>query len=242
MLVTTNLIGFMAKRSIADVPDHVTRELTDNFVVSATSTFNKTGAILGSAASDRIIFVMASGYNAMTSEGFDSVTIAGVSATKASAVARTTDLGFHFSEIWWALVPSGATGTINFVFTGDDIICTAAVYKVRGADTTTPIASQNTGSVASGNVTASLTISDKTACLATACCGINGGDTDITWTNITEDVDAGIDFGGGIFLNNGFASREDAVGPGATTFTASPAAASVDDDKTMAAVEIAPVP
>jgi hypothetical protein len=222
-------------------PDEVTREVTDNFTVSATSSFTKTGALLGSAADDRLIFVCASGYNAMSSDGFDSVTIAGISATQASAVARTSDLGFHFSEIWWAAVPGGSTGNIDFVFTGDDIIASAVVYKVRGADTTTPIASQNTGSVASGNVTAALTISNETACLATACCGINSSDVDISWTNITEDLDLAIDFGGGIFLNNGFASRADTVGPGATTFTAS-ATSSVDANKTMAAVEIAPAP
>jgi len=222
-------------------PSEVTREVTDNFTVSATSNFTETGAALGSAAADRLVFVCASGYNAMSLDGFDSVTIAGVSATQASSVARTSDLGFHFSEIWWAAVPSGATGNIDFVFTGDDIIASAVVYKVRGADTTTPIASQNTGSVASGNVTAALTISNETACLATACCGINGGDADITWTNITEDLDLGIDFGGGIFVNNGFASRADTVGPGATTFTAA-ATSSVDANKTMAAVEIAPAP
>lgn len=220
-------------------PGEVTRELTDSFSFSDNGTYTETGASFGTAAADRLIFVCISAVNVTDdTTTITAVTIGGVAATSASAVIRSSGSGFGvISQIWWAAVPSGTTGDIVITFTGVEVGGSAAVYKIRGANAT-PIASQNTGSVATGNVTAALTISNETACLATAQCGLNTTDTAITWTNITEDADLSIDIG--VFVNSGFASRADTVGPGATTFTASPAAATVDDDKTMAAVEIAP--
>jgi hypothetical protein len=224
-------------------PAEVTRELTDSFSFAATGTYTEVGASFGAAETDRLIFVCVSAANVTDGTSITAVTIGGVGATSASAVVRTSGLGFGIlSQIWWAAVPSGTSGDVVLTFTGKEVAGSAAVYKVRGANTSAPIASQNTGSVATGNVTAALTISNETACLATAQCGISGTDVNITWTNITEDADLAVDLGGSNFVNNGFASRADTVGPGATTFTASPAAATIDDDKTMAAVEIDPAP
>lgn len=229
------LSAYGAAAAVADV----TREATDSFSFLDTGTFTETGASIGTAVADRLVFVAISGYNDTSLDGIDSMTIGGIAATMASGVARTGTIGIEFSEIWYAAVPTGTTANIVLTFTGDTIGASAAVYKVLNADSVTPIASQNTGSVASGNVSAAVTIGNQTAVIATAQCGLDTADVGITWTNATEDFDLAVDLGV-IFANNGFASRADTSGPGSTTITASPADADTDANKTLAIVVIQP--
>lgn len=217
----------------------VERSATDSFTFQDNDTFTETGASIGTAAANRLVFVCISGINDQN-DGIDSMTIGGVAATNASSVVRANGIAaFSFSEIWWAAVPTGTTANVVLTFTGDLVTACAAVYRVIGADTVAPIASQNTGSVASGNVSAAVTIGNNTAVIATAMCGLNSTDINITWTNATEDFDLAFD-AGGVFVNSGFASRADTVGPGSTTITASPAAADIDTNKTLAIVVIEP--
>lgn len=228
-----------ASNMIADVnvtSAAVARTATDSFGFQDTGSYTETGADIGSAAANRLVFVCVCGIND-ANDGIDSMTIGGISATLASGVVRTAGAAFVFSEIWWAAVPTGTTANIALTFAGDTISANCAVYKVTGADVVSPIASQNTGSVATGDVSAAVTIGNNTAVLTAAYCGVNTTDTNITWTNATEDYDLSFDIGG-VFINNGFASRADAVGPGATTITASPASADLDANKTMAVVVI----
>jgi hypothetical protein len=217
----------------------VSREATGSFGFSTHATFTETGAAIGSAAAGRLVFVALSGFNETSNDGIDSMTIGGVSAALASSVSRANAFAFIFSEVWYALVPTGTTADIVMTFTGDTVTANGAIYKVLNADAVTPIASQNTGSVVSGNVSAAVTIGNGTVTIATSQAGINSTDIDVTWTNATEDFDLAIDLGG-VFGNEGFASRADVSGPGATTITASPASADVDTNKTLAIVVIQP--
>jgi hypothetical protein len=227
-----------AALDVVTPPSGVARTATDNFSFNNSGSYTETGADIGSAVADRLVFVGLCGLNT-SNDGIDSMTIGGVAATLASSVVRAAGSAFVFSEIWWAAVPTGTTANIAMVFTGDDVAAQAAVYRVTGADTVAPIASQNTGNVASGNVSAAVTIGNNTAVIAAAYCGIDTADVAITWTNATEDYDLALDIGG-VFINNGFASRADTVGPGATTITASPASTNIDANKTIAIVVIEP--
>jgi hypothetical protein len=251
-LAATTLLGIGLSAALDGVSDvaatltqetpstPVSREATDSFSFLDSGTFTETGASIGTAVAGRLVFVAISGINSVSLDGIDSMTIGGVAATMVSGVVRAGTLAAGvFSEIWYAAVPTGTTANIVLTFTGDDVAASAAVYKVLNADAVTPIASQNTGSVASGNVSAAVTIGDNTAVITTAECGIDASDVNITWTNATEDFDLAIDLGGA-FVNSGFASRADAVGPGATTITASPADADQDTNKTLAVVVIDP--
>lgn len=217
-----------------------TRTVTDNFEIFASGSHSEVGVAIGTAAADRLVIVCASSLNTITSDGFDSVTIGGVAATLADEVIRTTGLGFSFCSIYWANVPTGTTATIDFVFTGDDIAADIEVYRVIGADTSTPITDTGTGSVASGNVSDSVTIGNGSVTISVAQCGVNTGAPGATaWTNNTEDRDGGVDVGGA-FVTSSFASREDASGPGATTITAAVTGEDLDTNKTLAIAVIAP--
>lgn len=217
----------------------VTRTATDSFTSSGTSdTFTETGASLGAAATDRLIFLAISGGRGVN-EAIASVTIGGVSATFAVGITGSDPFTeFVFSEIWWAAVPTGTTGNIVITFTGDFVYFGAEVYSIVGANTTTPVVSTDTDSVASGDPSISLTISDNTAVIVTASLAFNSTDPTVNWTNATEDLEFALNFG--TFFSGGAASRQDAVGPGATTITAAASGYSDGGDRTMAGVEIQP--
>jgi hypothetical protein len=126
------------------------------------------------------------------------------------------------------------------VFTDDTVFADVEVYRVIGADTSTPVVDTGSASVTSGNISDSVTIGNGSVTFAVALMGINTGVAGTTvWTNITEDRDGGIDVIG-TFLTTSFASRQDASGPGATTITAAVTGEDVVTDKTLAIAVMVP--
>lgn len=221
-------------------PEVVARTFTDSFVFGVANTFTETGATIGSAAADRLVFVVISGI-VTENQALTSVTIGGVSAAQAVQVRQAQNGDpddYMFTAIWWALVPSGTTANIVLVYTGATIFGSCAVYAVTGADTTTPVVSSDTDGVTTGDVTLSLTIGNETAVIAGSCNGASSADAAITWTNATEDVEFAQNIG--VFLNTGTASRADAVGPGGTTITSAVSSANSEAAKSMAGVVIQP--
>jgi hypothetical protein len=217
-----------------------TRTVTDSFSFLDSGSFSEIGVSIGTAAADRLVVVTVAALNVVSVDGFDSVTIGGVAATLAIESTRTTGVGESFCSIYWANVPTGTTATIDFVFTGDDIYADVEVYRVVGADTVTPVTDTGTGSVASGNISDSVTIGDDSVTFSVTQDGANTGAAGTTvWTNITEDRDGGVDVGG-VFVTASFASREDISGPGATTITAAVTGEDVYTDKTLAIAVMAP--
>lgn len=226
-----------ADLDVASVP--ASRTVTDDFEFAASGTFTETGAAIGTAATDRLVVVAASAFNSTASDGFDSVTIGGVAATLAVEVIRANSGGFSFCSIYWRNVPTGTTANIAFVFTGDTVAAEIEVYRVVGADTVTPVTDTGTGSVASGNVSDSVTIGNNSVTISATQDGINAGAPGTTiWTNNTEDRDGGVDIGGA-FVTASFASRADTTGPGATTITAAVTGESLDTNKTLAIAVLA---
>lgn len=222
--------------TLTQTAPNVSLALTDSFTINNTGTKTDTATTLGAAQADRLIFVTVSGINATTSDGIDSMTIGGVSATMAVEVIRTNlDGDFVFSSVWWALVPTGTTGNTVLTFTGDQIFGGCGVYRVVGANTTTPINSSNTANAASGSISASVTPPNAGATIASACLGLSTADANISWTNITEDTDQSVSVG--VFVNVGSASRSDVTSPGSISVTVD---ATVDStaDRTLAVVTI----
>ena len=221
---------------LTQVVSAVIREATDSYTHSGASPSTEVGAAIGSATSDRLVFVSISGIKS-TDNPITSVTIAGISATAASQVRRAVTGAFIFSEIWWVAVPTGTTATIVITASSDaSLVLGTQVYKITGADTTTPIANSDTGSVASGNVTTDVTIGNNEASIATAMTGLSTASETTTFANITEDSEFSLSFG--VFANGGSASRQDTSAPGAITFTASVSSDNFGTNKVMAAVVI----
>jgi hypothetical protein len=223
---------------LTQVAGGVSISLTDTFLFNAASPFTETGAAIGGAAANRLIFVAISGIKFINA-ALTSVTIGGVSATVGSAVRSALNGGRGFSEIWWSLVPTGTTGNIVITATGDSFAGGVSVYRVIGADVVTPIDNNDTTAVTSGNVSTDVSIGANTVTISTATTGISVGAGNTSFANITENFEYSIDDGGGNFLNGGQASRQDVASVGAITLTASVSSAGVDDDKTMATVVIA---
>lgn len=216
------------------VPVGVVRTFTDSFTVAAANTITDTGTSIGSAASDRLVFVAISG-RSNTDAQIISVSVGGIAATAGPQVRRADGAGnFVLSEIWWAAVPTGTTGNTVLTFTGAFFLGGVAVYKVTGADVVAPIASSDTDSVASGDPSISLTIGNDTAVIATAMMGQDSSGQTTAWTNATEDLDFSPSFFG-TFVNGGAASRQDAIGPGATNISATVTGAT-NTNRTMAGV------
>lgn len=230
-----------ADLDVVTPPSAVSLTPTDNFTFSVNSTtFTETGASLGSAAADRLIFVTFSGLYSIDAQ-ISSVSVAGVAAAAGPRVRRITGLGnYSISEIWWAAVPAGTTGNIVFTFTSGSIQGGAEVYRIVGADMATPIVESDTDSIASGDPSVVLNIINDSGVIATAHLGINDPDPTVTWTNATEDFEFATTIFGSTVSSGGAASRQDATGPGSTTITATVSASGIDANKTMAGVVIQP--
>lgn len=237
MFIATQLIGFGDKRRAAAGGGTAARSFTDSFSFFDSGTYSEVGASIGAAAADRLVAIVVNGFNLTSLDGIDSVTIGGVAAT--AAIERLRNFGGSglgmFSSIYWAAVPTGTTATITLTFTGDDIEGTVAVYRITGANTTSPIAATGGNDVASGSVSASVTPGNGTATLAGALAGFNSGASSSSWTNATEDFDSSVDPAGiGTFLNTSAASRADAGSPGAISIAATSASADAGAEKTLA--------
>jgi hypothetical protein len=198
----------------------------DHFVFSASGSYSET-ADFGSPASDRLVAVAINGANFISADGIDSVTIGGVAATL--AVEELDPLTLFFSSIYWALVPSGSSGSVALTFTGDDIEASVDVYKITGADTSSPVAATADATVASGTVSASITPTDNSATLATALAGaglVASPVSNSLWTNATEGYDLPSDPAVlGVDINWTSAYRRDTASPGSVSISVA-----VDDD------------
>lgn len=175
----------------------LSRVATDYNTITTGSTYTFSGASLGSEASDRIIIVVT--INApQSNDRVTAVTIGGNAAT--NLITSTT---FH-PRMWWLLVPTGATADIGLTFTSsaEDEMFAIWVYRVVGADTTTPksaqaIAAETTSG--SADVSAVITVPTGGALLAAAWNDAQFSPTSSlssSWTNATEDADNQVDGSG----------------------------------------------
>lgn len=143
---------------------------------------------IGLAASDRLVFVAFFNVDGNGSSKYvNGVTIGGVTASRvddayisAGAVVELT--------IYWALVPSGTTATLSVSFSSapTDSSMDAIVYRVTGADTTSPVADADSDSTGA-SPSAAITIPDDGALLAVSAAYRVGSVTFTGWTNAIVD-------------------------------------------------------
>jgi hypothetical protein len=209
----------------------------DSFDFSSTDSYTEVGASFGAAASDRLVAIAVNGFNFVSIDGIDSVTIGGVAATLA---VEEVDSGVQFfSSIYWALVPTGSTGDIALTFTGDDIVGNVGVYKITGADTSSPVAATADATVASGTVSASITPTANSATLASALAGLGNPASPVSnsfWTNATEGFDVPSDPDNVLGADGNWTSayRRDTASPGSVSISVVPDDDVVAPNKTLA--------
>lgn len=177
---------------------------TASFEYTAVDTdHDEAGVAIGTAAADRLVFVLASGPATSTGSDINSMTVGGVAATRVRRDQVAYDgafLGsFQSLEIWWAAVPTGATATISFTHDADLTNGKFSVYAVTGSSTTAPI-SDHDGATRSDALTNALSVSvDVPAnggAIGLAAGALFGTSVTAAWTYLTEDLDNDHDGGG----------------------------------------------
>lgn len=153
-----------------------------------TNTTTYTGVAIGAAASDRQVWV---GICNLDLGGLSSlvtdVTIGGVAATIESST-RSSD-GATFETFWcWAAVPTGTTANIVITCSaGSTNESGISVYRVVGADTTSPLQAGDADT--EDNFPVGITVPVDGALLGFATV-LGDGTTTSTWSGaLTEDAD-----------------------------------------------------
>lgn len=153
-----------------------------------TNTTTYTGVAIGAAASDRQVWV---GICNLDLGGLSSlvtgVTIGGVAATIESST-RSSD-GAAFETFWcWAAVPTGTTANIVITCSaGSTNESGISVYRVVGADTTSPLQAGDADT--EDNFPVGITVPVDGALLGFATV-LGDGTTTSTWSGaLTEDAD-----------------------------------------------------
>lgn len=174
---------------------------------SDASSYSFTGLDFGTADSTRLIVV---GVTAALVGNITAVDIGGVSATAVS--------GSFTSNLWYASVPSGATGDIVVTCGGSASNCTISWY-VCYTSTPTP-ASEGANDISSGSGT-STPITIPTGGFAISCAwSVDTTDRVATWTYLTKNSDAFAE--ASTFNNHSAASSTTAGSPSINiTWTAS---------------------
>lgn len=152
------------------------------------TTYTFSSVSIGVAASDRLVVVCANP-NGTSVTSISSMKIGGITASL--AVQTQTNNGV--SAIWFAVVPTGTTGTIEVVCNAAASRCRIDVYRVVGASNTT--SPYNSSSSASDAVLSrSVGVQTIAGCVVVSASAVEGG-SGTTWSSgVTEnsDVTAGV--------------------------------------------------
>jgi hypothetical protein len=219
---------------------------TASFEYTAVDTdHSEAGVAIGSAAADRLVFVLVSGLIATTGNDINSMTIGGVSASRTRRDQfEYVGLGaFDSMEVWWAAVPTGTTATIAFVHDADYLTAKFSVYAVTGADTSTPV-SDSDFATRSDALTNALSVSVDVPAdgggIGVAAGGIYATSVTTAWTYLTENLDNDLDIGGGFigFSSAAAISASESLGQ-AVTATLTGTGASSDNGRGLTVVTIA---
>lgn len=160
----------------------------DTAPASATVTFSARS--LGTASSDRLIVVGASGGN--STEEPTALTVQAISATKA---VGTNDADQSGAGIWVASVPTGTTGDIVITYPTKPPNAGIVVWAMTGANSTASSTATDITATASA-LSASLTINASGGAVGYCVSQPTlGGPSTHVWTNLTEDADTTIEGG-----------------------------------------------
>ena len=181
---------------------------------SGKTTYSFASVSFGTAASDRLIVVCANP-NGSSVTSINSMTIGGISATKAAE----NQTGNGVSSIWFALVPTGTSGTVTFTCNAAASRARIAAYRVVGASNTSSAHDSDTNTAASA-LSVSVSVGTVSGSVIIAASAVEGG-SGTNWSSaVTEDSDAST---GVSSRNFAVASQTDAPG-GTVDITATAAA------------------
>ena len=209
-------------------------EQTDS-AVDATSqstyTFGSKNFLIGPANSNRRIFVGCSSRFGTTGATANSLTIGGVSATKADEVIDVSGGAESITTVWTALVPSGNTAAISAVYSTTMLRAGCDVYSAVGTSAA-PIVGQVAHNSIAGNApaTSAITIPAHGGTLVFAS-GVNGTAPTATYTNMVAITPVTL-IGGTMYFTSG---ATQAAGSKAFTVTWS-----ASNPSTIVAVSISP--
>ena len=165
----------------------------NQFTTGDTHTFS--GVSLGAEAADRLIFVATTNVPA-SNDRVISVTVAGGATTRAGSLSTSN------ARMWWAAVPTGTTGDIVLTFTtsAEDEAFSIHVYRVIGANTTTPVSdtAEEIENTTDANISGVIDVPTDGALIAVCRGDIvfdGGGPLTMAWTNASEDSDFMVDGG-----------------------------------------------
>lgn len=101
------------------------------------TTYSFASQNLGTEDSTRIIAVCIMTRNSAGTQAVSSASFNGVAATSAVGVSNSTS---NRSEIWYAAVPTGTSGTISITFAGANQRCAIQVYSIIAPSSAAPTA------------------------------------------------------------------------------------------------------
>ena len=206
---------------------------------------SEVGVVIGSAAADRVVFVMATGLVTNDGEDIDALSIGGVAATRARRDQSAPGTGgFYSTEVWWAAVPTGTTATIAFTTDAGYVFAGFSIYAVTGTSTTAPI-SDSDFATRNDETTNALSVSVDVPANGGAIGMASGVVTLATatasWTYLSENLDNDVDLGGGgAFMGFSTASQiteGEATGQAVTATLAAPGA-EVDTRRNLVVVTL----
>lgn len=222
-------------------PSGLALDYTDaEIFTSVSSPYTFTGADIGAADADRLVFVFICGQTTAPTFDITAVTVGGVGA---SCALKAYGDNSTFTQVWFANVPTGTTANIALTHSATTFIGGIAVYRVLGVDVANPFDNVNWNVIdTAGGIAAAIDVPATSGTMAAALTGYSGSPTTSSWTNITEDVDLSADPGIGLIANFTAASRTDVSGVGALTVTATPVSEDAGSDKSIAAVVVSDTP
>ena len=186
--------------------------LTSAYSTSNTSSYTFSSQSLGTAASDRKIYVGVGASAVSTAYSFSSVTVAGVTATQIVAGNADNNNSFQPFAIYEADVPSGTTGDVVVNLSGTMANCAIALYRATGAGPIVYSDATNGGSFPSPN-TVSLAAQAPKNSVVLSHGNKNGQTVRVTLAGVTEAYDFGGESDMAIFGGiNTSATSSDAVG------------------------------
>lgn len=183
-----------------------------NTTVTPSSNVATTGALaIGTASSDRLV---AACFTTKTNGTVSSVTIGGVSATKAIGARDTGSNPNQVSEIWVAAVPTGTTAVVVVTFSSNTNLTSVTTYSITGSSSTV----SDTDSAIGAGVTISMSALTVPANgQGIACLCQNTPASAVSWTNATEQDD--VQAGGGSAIHRHSTALITAAGTNTITCT-----------------------
>lgn len=160
-----------------------------DFAEPGTQAHSFTGVDIGTAAADRLTFVVVGlGANLAANEG-----VLSINSTPATREVSRRSAGLEtLTEIWWAATPTGTTATISYDAGSGKVIeaIWISTYEVTEASLVDPVSDTDSIDQGADTATIALDIGAGGGLIAGTLSGIDtvGGDG-ISWAGATEDLD-----------------------------------------------------